>query len=593
VPDITVVFDVRGISGGEDLRNRIGSVMCPNPEHWIATHTTDTFLGINVLKPFSFVPNQPFLQGDDCLFVDGTLYDNRSTVELLRIILSRDPYKLRTLNGQFNAVILNSTRDELTVITDRLGFRPIYYAVADTRHVVSSEIKGLSAALGRSFDPDPLGLIELFAFGHNIDDRTLLDGVRVLPPGVVITIDANGMQQSTYDKLEYQESLSVASPRDCGEQISQCIKTIMPKYLKGPARKGIFLSGGLDSRIVAGAIGQSGHGMSAYTFGELESRDVLFAREIASRMGFSHEVFPFPPNYLSEMIEGVVERSECATPFYHASSMLFHDAIAQKTDAIVVGFCGDNLSGGHLSRAILKSSSQAEVAQEIFKRALCVDCVSIARIFNPDFFKKYWREMTRAFNASVNSIDQAQGPDIADVWDIRNRQRRFTFSAPKVDRGRFEVIAPLLDRDFVGLMTGLPLHMRWKQLAYRHAIVEGFPDLRAVPWAKTGRPIPSGNAAFWADEGRRLGAKVCNLGFSKLGIGVGLSRDRYRNIAEDMRRDHSLFSDHLYPRVADGSLPEEIFDLHGIREIINDHINGKDYSHLLGTIMTVALYLEF
>jgi asparagine synthetase B (glutamine-hydrolysing) len=592
LPDLTAVFDVRGISGSERLLRKIASATALNPEHRVATCSADTFVAANVLKSFSFALEQPYFQDEDCLFVDGAVYDDRSMGDLLGVFLSRNCQALRTLNGQFNVVIFNSSQNELTVITDRLGTRPIYHAVAGTRHVISSEIKGVRAGLDRRFEIHSEGLLELFAFGHNIDSKTVLDGVRVLPPGAVITIDADGMRHRSYYEFGYTAASSVVSPREWGEQIASCIKSIIPRYLKSASRTGIFLSGGLDSRIIAGAIGQSGASLSAYTFGELESRDVLFGSEIACRLAFPHDVFAFPPNYLSGTIGDVVGRSECAAPFYHASSMLFHDSIARNTDSLLVGWCGDNLSGGHLTRPILTSSNRAEVAEQIFKRALCAGSGNLARVFQPSFFSQHWPEMKEAFTASVNAIKEAEGADIADVWDMRHRQRRFTFSASKVDRGRFEVVAPLLDVDFVRLMTSLPLQARWKQAAYRWAIVDGFPELRTIPWARTGRPVRGGKAVFWMDEGRRVGSKLFELTLRKFGIAGAFSGERYRDIAEDIRLDQRLFTGYLEPLLSNGSLPAEIFDLDGIRELAHEHMKGSDHSHLLGTILTVGVYFD-
>jgi asparagine synthase (glutamine-hydrolysing) len=589
VPELVAVYDARGIADRDQLLRNIEITLAPAQDCQVIKQSSHEFVAVNVLKPFSFATKQPIFQGDACLLIDGAFYDDRPISELAKILVTGNPKDLATLNGQFNAVVFRPTVNEIHVVTDRLASRPMYFSSTGQRHVFSTSLKGVRAALSRQFHISPVGLLELFAFGHNVGDKTVLDGIEVLPPGTVTTVNPKGVQQALYHEFRYSRAPMHLSSREWGGRISECLKSTIPKYLAGPARKGIFLSGGLDSRIVAASVANARGHAHAYTFGDPGTREVRFAKELARRTKFPHEVLPFPKNYLSKIIRDVVARTECATPFFHTASIAFHDTIVRNTDAILVGF-GGSLSGSQLKRSFLSLSRRPDVARKIFSGKLCASSEDIAKIFQPAFFGKHWPETVEAFHSSFNTIDQDNGPDIADVWEIRNRQRRFTFTAPKVDRHRFEVAAPMLDNEFVDLMTTLPVDARWKQAAYRHAIVDGFPELRSVPWAKTGRPVPSGQTGFWLDESLRIGSKAVQIALSKSGLGGNLTREKYRDIAEDLRQDESLLQDHLYPRLADGSLPHAIFDPVGIRNLVDSHMNGRNCSHLLGTILTVAVY---
>ena len=589
---LAAVFDAGGITNRDQLNESLDGTLVGCPGLRVARHSTPNLLITNALKHFAYAVEQPFVRGSSTLFIDGSFFDDRPPNELVDILFAADPKVLRTLNGQFNAIISHPERNQLVVITDRLGTRPLYYGNHRGRHAVCSQIRAVHTALSRPPELSPIGVLELFAFAHNIEDRTVFNGVTVLPPGSLITIDADRLAIIKYEEVQYSPDETIISAGEWGERISSCIASIIPRYLRGPARKGLFLSGGLDSRIIAGAIGHVGGKVNAYTFGDRESRDVCFARELARILEFPHHTYEYDKNFLSRSISDVVSRTECSAPFYHATSVLFHDEISKETDAIIVGFCGDALSGGHLNRKILKSNGGADIQTQLFKRALRAEVSDLSVIFQKAFFEEYWPQTIEAFYASIEAIDEPNAFDLADVWDIRHRQRRFTFSATKVDRERFEVFAPLLDRDFVDLMTSMPVEARWQQLAYRNAIVDGFPALQKVKWAKTGRSVPRGRRQFWFDESFRVALKISRVAARKLMPNRPYPVDTYRDIAQQFRDDDYLIPNDLPDYLSNGSLSDTVFDVDGIRRIAYRHLAGEDFSHVLGSILTLGNYYK-
>jgi len=205
-----------------------------------------------------------------------------------------------------------------------------------------------------------------------------------------------------------------------------------------------------------------------------------------------------------------------------------------------------------------------------------------------------WPPLVDSFRSSVEEIGEQCGPDVADVWDVRNRQRRFTFSAPKVDRGRFEVLAPLLDNRFMDLILTLPPSVRRRQAAYKHAIVTAYPDLRRVPSTGTGCPIPLNPVLEKMQEACDKGSRILRMALRRVGLGsTGALGWQFRNVGEEIRRDPDLFHHHLFPFMEGERFPEDLFDRERILNLVKDHQQGRvDASHLLGTLVTVAVFLE-
>ncbi|MFH1999251.1 MAG: asparagine synthase-related protein, partial [Planctomycetota bacterium] len=548
-------MDTSGASDTRHVADALAEILGgKDPFFSMVDHVDPHFAAVQVLKPFSYALDQPVREDDNWLFFDGALFNGgmegrsegtqaatSSLIRLLGEIRSRDLSGLRSLNGQFNAVAGFPGPKRMVVVTDRLGSRPLYYGSSGTKQIVASEIKAVVAALDRPFPLSQQGVLELFAFGHNVGDRTVLKGIRVLPPGSVIEIDERGIRSSPYFQYRYRAEPYLKDPAALGERITSAVREAVPAYFRARGRKGFFLSGGLDSRIIAGAVEEEFIPLNAFTFGYPESRDVVYAANLSKRLGFTHHVFTYPEIYLSKVIRDVVARTECAAPFYHATSLLFHERIHAEADAIVVGFCGDVFSGGHLRPAMFKLPPGPEITGLIFDRALCTRRQELARIFHPHVMEHVWMQMVDSFRSGVDKIEGQSGVDVADVWDVENRQRRFTFSAPKVDRRRFEVLAPLLDNRFVDLVLTLPAWARRGQLAYRHAIFNGYPALQGVPCAATGKPLQLNPLWGGVQEMMRLGNRAASMVLARFGLRTDSLGWRFRDIGEEMRRDRVLF----------------------------------------------------
>ena len=88
---------------------------------------------------------------------------------------------LRKINGSFSAVLWDAERRVATLLTDRFGNRPLYYALVGERLLFSSRLKSLTLDPRLSRQADPRGLAQFFTFGHYLGGETSLAAVKVLP----------------------------------------------------------------------------------------------------------------------------------------------------------------------------------------------------------------------------------------------------------------------------------------------------------------------------------------------------------------------------------------------------------------------------
>lgn len=563
---------------------------------------------VNLLRPTA-VSTQPAHDGRTrrWLMLDGEIYN----VEEVRRSLQRAGipvdgvddarlclalYKLEgarfveRLTGQFNIVIYHADDDSLVIANDRYGYRPLFLAESTGRLLFAVEMKAIIATLDTSPHVDGTGLLQIVRDGIALGDRTWLDAIRVLDPGTVLRVTADGrVERRRYFRYRHREGGSSMSLPAFVEGFGHHLQRATERIMKGPGRVGISLSGGLDSRSVVLSIPASHLPIPAYTFGYPESRDVVYAKQLADLLHLPHTHLTFDGDYLGRVMAQVVWRNEGLFPFAASTSIYFHDRIGAQMDTILNGHCGDAVTGSHLRPYMLATHSREKLIRTLYGSRRLVADESLRALFNPTFYRRHSEELFDAFRATFSEIDNERIANVADAWDLENRQRRGTFHSPSVDRYRFEQRTPFLDNDLVDHLLSAPPRWRFEQRAYKKMIFNTFPTARAIPWAYTGRPIsPSPGyelvRAGWNFARNRMNALAARF----------LSNDRlvgqaFRDLATELRGD-AVVKKTILDFSASSSFPSEVLDRAGLTELVRRHWEAReDHTHLVTCMATLAV----
>src|ERR1700736_1622911 len=102
------------------------------------------------------------------------------------------------LDGMFAFALWDSREEALYLARDRFGVKPLYYHWSDGTLVFGSEVKALLASGRASSSLDVGALVELLTFQNVLSERSLFGGVRLLPAGSILRLDATGMRMSSY-----------------------------------------------------------------------------------------------------------------------------------------------------------------------------------------------------------------------------------------------------------------------------------------------------------------------------------------------------------------------------------------------------------
>ncbi|NQT55578.1 MAG: asparagine synthase (glutamine-hydrolyzing) [Desulfobacteraceae bacterium] len=238
---------------------------------------------------------------------DGYIFSSNTDSEIIIPLYKK--YKndfAKHLKGMFAIAIID--QDQILLARDKFGIKPLYYHQIKDKLIFGSEIKALLQYPEVPAELDQKSLEESMVFGYIFSqERTLLKEICQVPPGYLITFDGNSVVKQRHYQMPAPFYLNNGNI-DYEESVSQLTTTLLKTFellhKHGNSEKGIYLSGGVDSTLMAVLSREILEGpVHTYTLYDSEDApDLNYARKVAKAIGSDHhELFVTPSDYLNEL----------------------------------------------------------------------------------------------------------------------------------------------------------------------------------------------------------------------------------------------------------------------------------------------------
>jgi asparagine synthase (glutamine-hydrolysing) len=196
------------------------------------------------------------------------------------------------LNGQWAFAIWDSRRERLFLSRDRMGVRPLFYAKTSEGFIFGSEIKSLLivSSLSRSIDLQALN--ELFTFWVPLPPRTIFEGVLELPPGHSSILENGNLRIYPYWTLDYNPSREPVKEEEARETLLELLLDATRIRLRSDVPVGAYLSGGLDSSVIAALVKKMGKTKLktfSISFEDKEFDESSFQNDVSSFLRTDHQ----------------------------------------------------------------------------------------------------------------------------------------------------------------------------------------------------------------------------------------------------------------------------------------------------------------
>ena len=205
---------------------------------------------------------------------------------LVHLYEERGPSLVASLRGMFALAIWDARRRRLVLARDRFGIKPLVYSADAARLAFASELKALLARDDVAREIDPQALEEYLAFNAVMSPRTMVAGVRKLPPGHLLVAEAGRVRLERFATVAPRAAPATAEPGD----VLAAVEESVGAHLRADVPVGLLLSGGVDSGLLCALAARHGT-LRTFTagFSERSFDETAGARAVARRYGTRHE----------------------------------------------------------------------------------------------------------------------------------------------------------------------------------------------------------------------------------------------------------------------------------------------------------------
>ncbi|MDM7915196.1 MAG: asparagine synthase (glutamine-hydrolyzing), partial [Candidatus Eisenbacteria bacterium] len=253
------------------------------------------------------------------------------------------------LVGAFALALWDPRRGRLLLARDRTGERPLFYHCEGRLIRFATEIAALAAEKRLSLSPDPRALASYLRFGSFTAPRTPFREIRKVSPAEILVFDEKGERRRRYWRWRIASAPKRAATIDTLDSV---FREAIRRQRDAEVDSGVFLSGGIDSSLVA-AVARSVYPeqtLRAYTlrFSEASYDEGIFAGKVARRLGLpSAEVWIEARDFPAGITELVRRSGEpLADPAWVPTALLARRA-SEDVKLALVGEGGDELFGGY------------------------------------------------------------------------------------------------------------------------------------------------------------------------------------------------------------------------------------------------------
>ena len=279
-----------------------------------------------------------------------TVSDTETIVHLYE---ERGARAVECLSGMFAFAIWDSARRELLLARDRLGIKPLYYALdGDGTLYFASEIKALIEARAGAPEINYSALPDYLANHAPSGEETLFSGFKRLLPGHTLMWRDGRIEVRKYWDLSFaQNGHPALSDRGAIEQWTALFREAVRSHLMADVPLGVFLSGGIDSSAIAAVMsGMAREPIKTFSvgFAEREANELEYARMVARAFNTDHhEVIVSPDDFFAVMPRLIWHEDE---PLGHLASVPLYfvsELAARHVKVVLTGEGSDELMAGY------------------------------------------------------------------------------------------------------------------------------------------------------------------------------------------------------------------------------------------------------
>jgi asparagine synthase (glutamine-hydrolysing) len=492
-----VNFDPRRPTSGAEVKRMTDALLHRGPDDEGFHTAGPAAFGFRRLSIVDLRPegNQPHFNQDCNVFsvCNGEIYNH----EELRIDLAAKGHAFRSrcdvevvphlyeeygdglmdkLNGQFALAVYDLKRHRLLLARDPVGVCPLFYTVVDEQLFFASEIKGLLAHPAVARTLDLRGLDQMMMFPGIASPTTMFKGIQSLSAGHYLILEEGKLSTGCYWDLDYPPDAQRAAPLDWQEQLDHLLQQAVNRRLQADVPVACYLSGGLDSSLVAGLMHKLRPGNNWHAFSVVFDNTALderrYQRMMAERIGARHHEVPFDAGQIEKRLRSVIRHAESPLKeSYDTCSHALSEAVSNSGCKVVLsGEGADELFAGYVGYRFDMMRTEQPDAMDLLDEDSWRESQLRETLWgDANFFYE------RDYGAFRDMTSALYAPDIA-----RNPKLFDCLAQPLVDRSRLRGRHPMHKRSYLDFKLRIADHLlsdHGDRMTFAHSVEGRYPFL--------------------------------------------------------------------------------------------------------------------
>lgn len=279
-------------------------------------------------------------------------YTNTDTEVIVKLYEEMGEESFIKLDGMFAFSLYDENKQEIYIVRDKIGEKPLYYTRGKDYFIYASELKSLKSTGLISTDIDTEALNYYFRYTYIPAPLSIYEETKKLMPGYFIRISNRGdIEISQYWDIKRRDIWRSISYEDAKRELRLRLNKSVKQRMNCDVPYGAFLSGGIDSSIIASLMTQnSSKTIDTYTIGfkEKEYDESTNAAKMARYLGTNHHEFIISYKDAIDTIDNIIEHMD--EPFGDSSAIpeyLVSQFASSEVKVVLTGDGGDEMFLGY------------------------------------------------------------------------------------------------------------------------------------------------------------------------------------------------------------------------------------------------------
>jgi asparagine synthase (glutamine-hydrolysing) len=403
----------------------------------------------------------------------GDVFQSHSDTEVVLRAYARDGVEcVHRFNGMFAFAIWDSWDRRLLLARDRFGIKPLYYLREPNRVIFASEIKAILAVATRAPSVCADALNEYFTFQNVLSDRTLFQGIHLLPAGHVLIAKDGELTTRAYWDLVFDPD--EAEEEVQARRLRAAFEAAVERQLVSDVPVGAYLSGGMDSASIVTLASRQIPQLSTFTGGfdlsqvfdqERGFDERADAERVASMCGTEHYEMVLHPRSIESLLPRLIWHLEDLRTGSSYQNFSVANLASRFVKVVLAGVGGDEIFAGYPWRySTIADCSDSDTFEQQYYEAWCRLVIDAEK---PCFFTRDVRravdfQRPRELCRSILRVTRGWHPvDRAMYFDAKTFLHGLLIVEDKLSMAHgLETRVPFLDDEVIAVTSRIPARMK-------------------------------------------------------------------------------------------------------------------------------------